>query len=275
MQNPIELIRIIVSFSKMSLTELGYDPTLELVEPADSPYKTRWKVNMKIDESHNLEPFILFEAISLARAEVICGRSSRIWKAWRMSEMDLPENKREVRRTFAFILVFRELICSGQIFIFKDEWRDDRRPLEGALYEKAEPGYGLARVCDYGVVKIVGEDDTTERLIRKNRVPGGMPIKLPDPTGMLKSILDKRKGGPDASPQYDTHVIPNIGYDEFQLEDEKPPYRGRTHSRLLLRSFGWPIKHFLTLEELLCAFRDAIQGESASPFVELFSEAAL
>jgi hypothetical protein len=97
---------------------------------------------------------------------------------------------------------------------------------------ESQPGYGLARVCDYGVVNIEGEDDTTARLIRKKYATGGQPIRLPCPSGISKSHLNN-------IPQCDTDVIPNIWYDEFELEEyERRRLSGRTHSRLLLRSFG-------------------------------------
>jgi serine/threonine protein kinase len=50
------------------------------------------------------------------------------------------------------------------------------------------------------------------------------------------------------------------------MDDKEPhPYRSRTHSRLLLRSFGWPIKHFLDLSELLHVLHDAVLKVSLTP----------
>lgn len=43
------------------------------------------------------EVFILFKHISLLRGEVIVGRATRIWKAWRRSQMHLNAEDREVR----------------------------------------------------------------------------------------------------------------------------------------------------------------------------------
>lgn len=44
------------------------------------------------------EDFVIFGAISLARAEVICGRATRIWKAWKVSEVAKDVFDRKVNR---------------------------------------------------------------------------------------------------------------------------------------------------------------------------------
>jgi hypothetical protein len=96
LQNPRALIRIIAGFAYMSNPRLGYDPTLVPHSRNDkSPARSQWKVEM-IVENNEAEELLLFEVISQAQAEVLCGRSTRIWKAWRMGEIGKSEAEREV-----------------------------------------------------------------------------------------------------------------------------------------------------------------------------------
>lgn len=48
------------------------------------------------DKSTKKEVFILFHHLSLSRGEVILGRATRIWKAWREEDMKLPPDQRQV-----------------------------------------------------------------------------------------------------------------------------------------------------------------------------------
>jgi hypothetical protein len=52
--------------------------------------------------SDDVEKFVLYEGLSLRRGEVILGRATRIWKAWSLDEMDLPQKDRKV---LLFLLV--------------------------------------------------------------------------------------------------------------------------------------------------------------------------
>lgn len=49
------------------------------------------------DGSVKEEAFILFHHLSLSRGEVILGRATRIWKAWREEDMKYPPKQRQVR----------------------------------------------------------------------------------------------------------------------------------------------------------------------------------
>lgn len=55
----------------------------------------------RVDEpskiSEEMEAFILFQHLILIRSEVIMGRATRIWKAWREDDMELPVYQRLMR----------------------------------------------------------------------------------------------------------------------------------------------------------------------------------
>jgi hypothetical protein len=62
-----------------------------------------WRLEMpkpRADEpsemSDETEAFNLFQHLSLSRGEVILGRATRVWKAWRQDEMNLPPPRRAV-----------------------------------------------------------------------------------------------------------------------------------------------------------------------------------
>ncbi|TFY81200.1 hypothetical protein EWM64_g2812 [Hericium alpestre] len=188
------------------------------------------------------EEFVLFHALSLARAEVIRGRATRIWKAWRMADMASPAKERPV-------------------FVFKDTWRDQRRGLEGDLYNHAgKDGPGVARVYSYGEVRINGRVDDTLHMIRKGVKGQGKPLNLKTAQPKPKTIDPTHE---------DTYRLPSSGhFDEWsqdRFENEVDPriervQRNRIHSRLVMASFGYPLTKFANLLELLTALRDAIAG---------------
>ncbi|TFY75196.1 hypothetical protein EWM64_g8813, partial [Hericium alpestre] len=192
------------------------------------------------------EEFVLFHALSLARAEVIRGRATRIWKAWRMADMASPAKERPV-------------------FVFKDAWRDQRRGLEGDLYDHAhdhagKDGPGVARVYSYGEVRINGRVDDTLHMIRKGVKGQGKPLNLKTAQPKPKTVDPTHE---------DTYRLPSSGhFDEWsqdRFENEVDPriervQRNRIHSRLVMASFGYPLTKFANLLELLAALHDAIAG---------------
>jgi len=126
------LIRVIVGIATLPPSKLGWDttlkvfpkpkPQLETASPTNSdrtssfeiPYKSElddhyWQLDMPkpreddpFQMSDDVEKFVLYEGLSLRRGEVILGRATRIWKAWNLDEMDLPQKDRKV---LLFLLV--------------------------------------------------------------------------------------------------------------------------------------------------------------------------
>ncbi|TFY75296.1 hypothetical protein EWM64_g8715, partial [Hericium alpestre] len=220
-----------------SLTRVADSETLSSGEEGSSS-EPELAGSQEFDE----EEFVLFHALSLARAEVIRGRATRIWKAWRMADMASPAKERPV-------------------FVFKDTWRDQRRGLEGNLYNHAgKGGPGVARVYSYGEVRINGRVDDTLHMIRKGVKGQGKPLNLKTAQPKPKTIDPTHE---------DTYRLPSSGhFDEWsqdRFENEVDPriervQRNRIHSRLVMASFGYPLIKFANLLELLTALRDAIAG---------------
>lgn len=145
--------------------------------------------------------------------------------------------------------------------MFKDVWRDERRGLEGELYAKAfvngNSGDGIAKVHSFGTVHVGHEVDDTLNHIRKKVPVQGKAIRLlPN-----RSANDKRIAlfGYEA-PLLDDNIYPwpqnlyNLG------ADHQSPYN-RIHSRLVMSTFGWSIRYFKSLPEVMGVMRDAIAGK--------------
>ncbi|TFY73880.1 hypothetical protein EWM64_g10132, partial [Hericium alpestre] len=266
---PTMFISIIVGFLLKNPEELGWDPTMQMyVEDPKVPgrrggvpsyllgenkssvnknaYEQMWIVEMPEPGSPTAtEKFVLFRALSLARSEMLRGRATRIWKAWKLKDMDLLKNERPV--------------C-----IFKDCWRDERRGLEGDLYVKAGECDGVARYYSHCTVQIGAgkKDDCTFDLIRRNIKPAGLPLDL-------TTQQSPRASEPDGTEE-DTYILPSFSDDPILWSEDRfeavnvvgklPVPRNRVHSRLVMRSFGYPVTKFFHLVEVLGGFQDAVQG---------------
>ncbi|KAI0055622.1 hypothetical protein BV25DRAFT_1736992 [Artomyces pyxidatus] len=266
--NPKKLIQVIAGLVYMDPVELGWDPTMKmymtdkegnLLEPPKPSYEVDPTTQNNIDH-HDVpwlvtinkpgtedatdpetEDFILWRALSLSRSEVIKGRATRVWCAWKKADMHIPRIRRP-------------------LYVFKDTWRDAERSVEGVLYLRAnkansngQEGTGIAKMYSHGKVRINGEEDNTLVLVRKSVVHHGEPIDLLSPQADM----------PDKDP-VDTKHLPVI---EGWHKDHFRPFAGkasiprnRIHSRIVMLSFGWPLLMFRDLVELCGAFHDAIVG---------------
>jgi len=92
LQHPHELVRVIAGFTAMTPAQLGYDTTMALrnrsrTEEADA----EWSLI-----APNGDTFIIFGRTSLSRSQVIVGRATRVWRAWKDVDMGRPPAERQV-----------------------------------------------------------------------------------------------------------------------------------------------------------------------------------
>jgi hypothetical protein len=97
-QEPKKFIQVIASLSLLKPEQLGWDPTMRLYLPGRTPsfihsydpsvtiedyretaYNTRWAIDMPSRDGKSRETFITVRALSIARAEVMCGRGTLVW----------------------------------------------------------------------------------------------------------------------------------------------------------------------------------------------------
>lgn len=132
MQKPELLIRIIAGIATLPISRLGWDTAMSCVPKSffsntgktlpyppkieysfDVPWDRKnyfWliKVPLPIPEKDDLykmsttetEWFVLWKPLSLDRGEVIKGRATRVWRAWKYSDADLPETDRKVSQSY-------------------------------------------------------------------------------------------------------------------------------------------------------------------------------
>ncbi|EIM86489.1 uncharacterized protein STEHIDRAFT_121423, partial [Stereum hirsutum FP-91666 SS1] len=186
------------------------------------------------------ERFILYKALSLARAEVLRGRATRIWLAWRVEDIEKEQKDRKV-------------------YVFKDAWRDERRGLEGDLYRE---GPGVAKVYSYNVVRIKGRRDDTLNFIRRGLKPSENDALL-----LTTDQREAKKILADHPLKRDQYLLPSISHGDIPYEGDilkKAKSTGgphnRIHTRLIMETYGLPLTRFRSLGEMIGVLRDAIQG---------------
>lgn len=134
--------------------------------------------------------------------------------------------------------------------MFKDVWRDECRGSEGELYAKAfvdgNSGDGVARLYSFSSVSIGGKADDTLNLIRKKVSVEGHAIRLVANSMYLF--------------QDHTHEWSQDMY-HFEEEDDYRSPCNRIHTRLVMSTFGWSVKYYKSLPELMGVMRDAIAGK--------------
>lgn len=143
----------------------------------------------------------------------------------------------------------------------KDTWRDDERHLEGEFYQRIGRVDGVAVLHSFSMVRINGEDDKVESRIRRGLYVKGRPrcidLAQPDDDANTAAL-------PTTSPDRDRgnttrYLSPRDYLPPCDIDEVSP--RGKTHSRLVMESYGWSIRYAKSLLELVRAVRDALQGK--------------
>ncbi|KAJ3491195.1 hypothetical protein NLI96_g886 [Meripilus lineatus] len=196
--------------------------------------------------------YVTFRALKVSRAEMMVGRATRIWLAYMLDDY----LKALETHSPSVLAMFR-------IYVLKDVWRDVARTSEGSLYQKQGPLDGVARFCSSEHVTIFGDVDKTE--CNRNRM--GVTGRR---AGSRKEYIRyyHAKIFPSEYPLSTFSITRNESMTLIDvLEDYDPGSQSenaiisRAHYRILLETFGHSIKDFVTQEELLSAFLDAVKGK--------------
>ncbi|EPS97392.1 hypothetical protein FOMPIDRAFT_1025016, partial [Fomitopsis schrenkii] len=270
------LTRVVVGICTMSPAQLGWDTSMSIIKEQERyskgflqrwkptlsyqvPYNTKqedhyWVIDMPkpkgetdseygVMDDNATERFVLFKALNLQRGQVIRGRATRIWKAWRYDDLLLPPEERK-------------------LFIVKDSWRDADRRLEGEFYKQIGHVPGVAVMRSYGVVHVDKEADTVASRIRRGLSVHAKPRCINAAQQKMKAeAIPTSTPGKSWGSTTDYSML--IDYLPFMEVEERTP-RGKVHSRLVLESYGWPLKMALTPLELVQAMKDAVAGHWAA-----------
>jgi hypothetical protein len=137
-----------------------------------------------------------------------------------------------------------------KLFVLKQSWQPREVEGEGKLYDAANGAQceNVGKIELWEDVVILGEADTTDELIRQG---------LDDSTGLGKRPPIQRPGRKEDF----IHVVTTNVHDieEVQARELGPPV-SRVRTRVVLSTYGWTIKYFSTLSELVRVLRDAVRG---------------
>lgn len=149
------------------------------------------------------------------------------------------------------------------MFIVKDSWRDDDRRLEGEFYHKIGRAPGVATMHSYGIVRIDGEIDKVSSRIRRLLSVHAKPRCINAAQRKLREALPTSTPEKSWGSTTDYRIFVDI-LPPLDVEERTP--RGKTHSRLVLETYGWPLKMALSLLEIVLAMKDVVMGTHSSGF---------
>ena len=133
--DPRKFIQVIAALSILKPCQIGWDPHMKVYDPESgeakvsylvgdearffkpSLAKTHWEIDVPSSVEGKREKVITLAAISISRAEVMCGRATLVWEVIRKAT---PFNTNEVRLltsviVFILVLIYARFSCSSVI----------------------------------------------------------------------------------------------------------------------------------------------------------------
>ncbi|KAF8518660.1 hypothetical protein BU17DRAFT_66290 [Hysterangium stoloniferum] len=256
--SPRELIQVIASFSILKPHQLGWDPSMKIYYPENTPhlslpsyefpfemkkiglslYELNWVINSVAADLRTREDFLTVRAISIADSEVMCGRASIVWEVVKL----LDRQK-----------------CDKKVYVLKQGWQrfEELQSISGEPFEATvHRTAGLYEGRIYSSEYVLSNDDvpdTTLEHIRKGLSGNNKEQPLFVPTSNPYSINSPVQS--DIESRYHERIV----HPNEQLEYESPQLVSRVFTRIIMETWGWPIKYFKDNLELLTVIRDAVQ----------------
>ncbi|KAF8895784.1 hypothetical protein CPB85DRAFT_211175 [Mucidula mucida] len=243
---PKHFIRIIASFAVLAPHKLGFDPSMKIyVQPnevvesyrltsetaldvfATDSYKKRWVITL-----NDGTQYLTVKVMSVARARVMRGRATLVWAVVRF--IDGQPGK--------------------EIFVLKQSWRPESIKSEGELYSEAN-----GSDCEFLGRIMLHEDAIIDDMVDRTGafIRAGLSDS-PPPDGKQESGTMRPRA---ESEERFLHVA-STDDDEIQriTTPRMRAFVSRVHTRVIMSTYGWPLKYFATLEELLVVFLNGVQG---------------
>ncbi|EAU93390.2 other/FunK1 protein kinase [Coprinopsis cinerea okayama7 len=242
-KDPKTFVRIMASFATMNPERLGFDPAMKMLVPNRPPtysyrlpfhelpkhrHSLRWEIVIEGEFYHTVEP------LSVARSEIMCGRATLVWRAFRLSDYTNEPNTEDLK-----------------LYIIKQSWRPNvGGATELELYSRLGDFGGRRKdpVCH-------GEDvegSNTQKDFRR-----GIH------TEPAKDIVGKgSKGGAQQRTLSEPRDEHNLVHNTFSAKN--PPkiaqeFMERVQCRLVIPVNGTAIKMFTSLKELVKVLLDAVK----------------
>ncbi|KAF8889478.1 hypothetical protein CPB85DRAFT_1441387 [Mucidula mucida] len=267
-KEPRSFIRVIAAFSVLSMEELGYDtqmkfyasptsivPTYRLDDEAAPVYlsATAGEQQWVITTNDN-EQYLTVKVLSMARAYMMQGRASLVWA----------------------VVPFKDgKVTSKKLLVLKQSWRPFGTESENEMLTKVKNAAAAAEKANAAAdtkginmdegkdcigqvqleetISMRGKADTTGTLIRK-----GLEVRVSTNSSSSTSSRRIRDENVESYLHVDVtddDIISIVPHGHFS----SPPV-SRVHTRLLLSTFGWPLKYFRTRREAVRGIRDAVGG---------------
>jgi hypothetical protein len=64
----------------------SYDPNVTIGDYRKTAYDTRWAIEMPSQDGKSRETFVTIRALSILRAEVMCGRGTLVWDVVKLGD---------------------------------------------------------------------------------------------------------------------------------------------------------------------------------------------
>ena len=166
----------------------------------------------------------------------------------------LVKGRKSRSQRYLVFQIFLSRLLNGlfrcQIFVLKQSWQPWEVEGEEKLYEVASgiECDNVGKIETWEDVSVSGQPDTMDGLIRQS---------LNDSTGPGKRSTQRGKESIDQC--ICTFITDFCDIQELRARGSRSPI-SRVRTRVVLSTYGWLIKYFSTLPELLRVLRDAING---------------
>ncbi|KAH9937956.1 hypothetical protein B0H21DRAFT_894112 [Amylocystis lapponica] len=255
-KEPEKFIQVIAALALLNPEQLGWDTSMKLYRPhfpapfqlvhsyhesvqfkdfSSTVYETPWAIEMPKRDGSGRETFISVRGLSMTRSEIMHGRATVVWEVVKLA--DIEGDSDEIQR-----------------YVLKQSWRPVSSRHEAEFYGRLQRGddrigANVGELYSFEDVEIEGFKDTTSRI--RHELP-----TTPFSIAVHTPILGKRDR--DETIEASSHVKSTSGA-AIQSADESQA-DPRVLSRLVMETYGWPIKFFKDIPELLRVIRDALQG---------------
>ncbi|RDB16492.1 hypothetical protein Hypma_002857 [Hypsizygus marmoreus] len=278
---PMRFIRVIAAFSMLKPYQLGWDPSMKVFLPDENRavcsynldsrtvrkdlYETHWLIDL-VTQNGPPEQVLTVRGISLARAEVMCGRATVVWEVVKYAEWRNPQNLYILKRYWrptelpsSQSLSYSATVQTGDITV--DNFAPERLVPEEEFYE--ELGVSDERLVFSGDAVIDGAVDSTQDFIRAGLflTPASWEdFEVETEPTTQEATGSKRKhtafSGTDETaeanlPCKTTGIVP--------LRTPSVNVIPRIRTQLLMQDPGPSVRHFCCLMELVSVMNDCIQ----------------
>jgi hypothetical protein len=240
------LIHIFTSLAYATQLELGFDPTIGRVMHED-------KVQYRIEV--NGKSFLTTDTLSDYRADAICGRATRVFKAF---EVDRPDVTVALKDVYVDATYKTEGDLLHEVF---QRMREKKMIVEDKVdgFADDDPRRYFLTVRAHGYVKTNGIefDNTLTVMMRNHSLPSDCLHYCPRPSN--RSQPSPRVSHSDRT--VSVGHTPCLEYSSIELPIVKS-FSPRLHYRIVFNEVGRTIHDLELLSDVFQSLHDATQGKS-------------